>query len=1805
MSGRGSKGKGHAFPGDLIALGAKPGAGRASAPPPNPAHTAHAPPVKKMKGAEARERLGRSWENVAEEVEMTELVATIEACYRSGELERPIALVCGAVKLLRASRAKPDPVAWMSLVHLAKRLPDLLCSEPVREALCSLLKRDVRESFKSKGNCLVSVLAANVLYSAFQDASQWPEQFLRVYLEDAIGERVWVDQPECRQFVENILTAFNTILPPSVRSGEEGGALACPSPPTGSSSGSRTPTRTDEEIQVIELPINKEPVEEVGVTPRYSAMPDVVEQITVGVVKEQLNRRTQGQQSENITRNFIRLLTFATGLAEIRLLVASKLEMWLINPKISRSAQELLKSVCLNCVTNSPLDVEVMVQLIKQRLKTKQTITLFLSCLKDLCNAHPDNLATILKHTIFNELSNARNPNNMAMLGEMFRVNSEKAAGALAIVFLELLLQKECYLRALRILLREIVRCVRHDINLGLFCTFMMTSQLKDRFDHFKEFEFKERMFTSLVDLITQAIFLTITPQVREAFSALSRGDRKCDITAYKTFLVSVSAITRDTVWWLHDVVPKLFKPDHSTYSKMLYKSLFMTPTQEEYFRMDGFPSEADRPLVFKLTAEVPVQQETLLRIFLIGMSKSLPTNGQDCLTIAETLINRAAGLHVLAGKEFPILSCDKAGDFMECVWQLTAYTFPESISLPQDYKPPSMAITASYWKAWQMLLIMTAHNPEEFGTPGWKSYPTLRALMEMCITNQFVFPPPTTSQEQGDEMRAQELQVANLEKQQILEFESQLAAASSKQLITEQSSLLLSTIIGLSPRGPLRRPPQQVLDQLKQLNTHYKIGHLLCRSRKPDFLLDILQRQGSSQAMPWLADLVENSEGSFSVLPVQCLCEFLLNDALAATEEETQEQVQSRVRKRKAGELVAYLQHLLHNPASEAATCLETLDYFLARLRSEHTGARLQALAGLRLILETRLGSEERPETAEAQVEDETDWLTRLLPGLPCFPLVYTSLASSLRRACQVETDPATVSLYIRFLASTCPAAQGDPSESGPGLEELAELVLDMASLIVERSGLLPAILPQAGPAHLASISPELQQKTYAALLQVFWVYMFKVRQQDRDLDWSESQDLINVLWPGGESATLHILVVHAQIILLTFGNTDMLYNGSPQPLFSKLLEMWFPPGGDLPRAYLMDTSEEALLIQDWLKLKMIRSCIPVLVDSALRDLEPQQLVLFIQSFGIPVESMTKLLHTLDTAVTQDLEAVSESVLDKAYMGQLVAVQHNRGAQGGWVFARALDLDLSLAINQVSLPEVTNILPELVIPPRPTALIPPAHVKTSLLQILEVGPQEPGMTTKERQDSFRTLQKFLAEEISDWKPASPAPMLEATLAALQSILQTPHLATPFLAALLSKTPFSVGLLRLMTSGLRAERFRGSDQLRALLGVCRTLLTLLEQENPRKPLVALIKSFVKEVEPVQEIETSFQELDLAGQGAEEQVKLMAQEALGRGDTRDLVQRISGLLLQSHTGATGLLVDWLELLDPTIISSCPELQMKLVFGQSLRRLKGGEDARKGDKCRPYLLSLLTHQASYSVLRSTVASLLARPDPDLAPGSVLDFLSACVHIPRLWQGRDQRPPKHDRPEDVLALEAGELVSLTELVIKEATESGAGAEDTVRARLELMLRCLASDEKIARVVGHLVSLLSRPASSESRLRTVRLVLVELYHRIPGCFNSLLSYPDLELVTSVSLATSGPQSQSVLDTFTHTLLSALAATQPGKHWAAKMQVNTKQNLWIRNIVTVSGSGAVRPEADVLAPFSLPTQPPTPLLQPSRPHSG
>lgn len=68
--------------------------------------------------------------------------------------------------------------------------------------------------------------------------------------------------------------------------------------------------------------------------------------------------------------------------------------------------------------------------------------------------------------------------------------------------------------------------------------------------------------------------------------------------------------------------------------------------------------------------------------------------------------------------------------------------------------------------------------------------------------------------------------------------------------------------------------------------------------------------------------------------------------------------------------------------------------------------------------------------------------------------------------------------------------------------------------------------------------------------------------RVDDADNSWIESQDQILVTWPSGERATLLLLVVHAVIILLTYGSqcTDRAYL-----YYDSLLNLWFPAQKEL----------------------------------------------------------------------------------------------------------------------------------------------------------------------------------------------------------------------------------------------------------------------------------------------------------------------------------------------------------------------------------------------------------------------------------------------------------------------------------------------------------------------------------------------------------------------------------------------------------------------------------------------------------------
>uniref|UniRef100_H9Z7K7 Integrator complex subunit 1 n=1 Tax=Macaca mulatta TaxID=9544 RepID=H9Z7K7_MACMU len=1738
------------------------------------------------------------------EVLPTVLLDEIEAAELEGNDDRIEGVLCGAVKQLKVTRAKPDSTLYLSLMYLAKIKPNIFATEGVIEALCSLLRRDASINFKAKGNSLVSVLACNLLMAAYEEDENWPEIFVKVYIEDSLGERIWVDSPHCKTFVDNIQTAFNTRMPPRsvLLQGEAGrgaGDLGAGSSPH--------PSLTEEEDSQTELLIAEEklsPEQEGQLMPRYEELAESVEEYVLDMLRDQLNRR---QPIDNVSRNLLRLLTSTCGYKEVRLLAVQKLEMWLQNPKLTRPAQDLLMSVCMNCNTHGSEDMDVISHLIKIRLKPKVLLNHFMLCIRELLSAHKDNLGSTIKLVIFNELSSARNPNNMQVLYTALQHSSDLAPKFLAMVFQDLLTNKDDYLRASRALLREIIKQTKHEINFQAFCLGLMQERKEPQY---LEMEFKERFVVHITDVLAVSMMLGITAQVKEAGIAWDKGEKR-NLEVLRSFQNQIAAIQRDAVWWLHTVVPSISKLAPKDYVHCLHKVLF-TEQPETYYKWDNWPPESDRNFFLRLCSEVPILEDTLMRILVIGLSRELPLGPADAMELADHLVKRAAAVQA---DDVEVLKVGRT-QLIDAVLNLCTYHHPENIQLPPGYQPPNLAISTLYWKAWPLLLVVAAFNPENIGLAAWEEYPTLKMLMEMVMTNNYSYPPCTlTDEETRTEMMNRELQTAQREKQEILAFEGHLAAASTKQTITESSSLLLSQLTSLDPQGPPRRPPPHILDQVKSLNQSLRLGHLLCRSRNPDFLLHIIQRQASSQSMPWLADLVQSSEGSLDVLPVQCLCEFLLHDAVddAASGEEDDEgeskeqKAKKRQRQQKQRQLLGRLQDLLLGPKADEQTTCEVLDYFLRRLGSSQVASRVLAMKGLSLVLSEgslRDGEEKEPpmeeDVGDTDVLQGYQWLVRDLPRLPLFDSVRSTTALALQQAIHMETDPQTISAYLIYLSQHTPVEEQ---------AQHSDLALDVARLVVERSTIMSHLFSKLSPSAASDA-------VLSALLSIFSRYVRRMRQSkegEEVYSWSESQDQVFLRWSSGETATMHILVVHAMVILLTLGPPR-----ADDSEFQALLDIWFPEEKPLPTAFLVDTSEEALLLPDWLKLRMIRSEVLRLVDAALQDLEPQQLLLFVQSFGIPVSSMSKLLQFLDQAVAHDPQTLEQNIMDKNYMAHLVEVQHERGASGGQTFHSLLTASLPPRRDSTEAPKPKSS------PEQPTGqgriragtqlrvLGPEDDLAGVFLQIFPLSP-DPRWQSSSPRPMALALQQALGQELArviQGNPEVPG-ITVRVLQALATLLSSPHggalvmsmhrshfLACPLMRQLCQyqrcvpqDTGFSSLFLKVLLQMLQWLDSPGVEggplraQLRMLAGQASAgrrlsdvrggLLRLADALAFRQDLEVVSSTVRAVVATLRSGEQCSVEPELISkvlQGLMEVRSPHLEELLTAlfSATADAaspfpgckpVVVVSSLLLQEEEPlaagkldadgggleavrlgpSSGLLVDWLEMLDPEVVSSCPDLQHRLLFSR-----RKGKGQAQVPSFRPYLLTLFTHQSSWPTLHQCIRVLLGKSrEQRFDPSASLDFLWACIHVPRIWQGRDQRTPQKRREELVLRVQGPELISLVELILAEAEtrsqDGDAAACSLIQARLPLLLSCCrGDDEGVRKVTEHLSGCIQQWGDSVLG-RRCRDLLLQLY----------LQRPELRVpVPEVLLHSEGAASSSIckLDGLIHRFITLLADTSDSR---------------------------------------------------------
>ncbi|XP_076816735.1 integrator complex subunit 1-like [Clavelina lepadiformis] len=1579
-------------------------------------------------------------------------------------------LLCGAIHHLRLNRLKPDSTIVLSLLYLAKIHPEIFNNENIIESLCGLLKKDVGHDYiKSKTNNIVAIVACNILMSVLEKDESWPALIVRVFLDDSVGERIWVDHLECLQFVKNIQTAFGTKI-----------------------------ISREEKEDKISTP----DAEAYDIKPRFDDILDSIQNLTVDIVKERLSRRQAdnsvsvgvvagpGTQSSVglMGKHLIKTLVSACGMQEVRTMAIQKLEVWLQNPKLLKPAQDLLYAICVNCNTHLQEDVDVIGQMTKIRLKSKMIINHYNLCIKELIEAHPDNLKTLFSYVLYNELSNARNQSNMAVITSALQNYPEAAAKTLASVCQDLLLQQEDYLRAVRALLREIVKSSKHSIRFNALALGLMQEPDMEKYQQLDQNR-KDRYISSTSDLICLTMLLSVTPQAKEAMHVLS-GKKKTgdsfvsDVEAtYAQFKQTLAEIQHDSLWWVHVIVqPSLTKRMvHSEYIQLIHKVLFMK-APDSYHTRDNWPPDSERAFMIKSCHDSPVLEGSLLRIAAIGLSQDHPLAPPDALELINQLIRRAASL---SRPGFNPLVAERV-DLIDTILALCQYHHPGNIRLPTEYVPPSLAISQLYWGALQSLLVIASLNSTTVGHQAWTNYPMLKVFMEMTLVNRFSYPPVTVVDEDvKNKMISKEHQMALVEKSEILEFESHLAAATTHLVVTEESSLLLSQLIAMDSQGHSRRPPDRILEQMGQLSSHLQLGIWLCRSRQPDFLLEIINRHGENQSMSWLPDLVASSKGDVGLLPVQCLCEFLL-----VHDSESEKLSSGGIH---ISELISQLRKLLLSDNLEDS--LQVKQYFLKRLYSPQKVMRERARNALALVLNN--------DSEVMEVENTIDrfrWLLLHLPQLPHYASVIRPHAvEAIQAAALIESDPICVVAYVKFLANDlCQFPLLNEESHG-----ISTSYTNMtSSLLIDRRIIVEAAISLTDEKLLPDDQTCAAEMFLVSLLQIYLIHLRQAQEQDLRrrlasedgnedrMPWSDSQDEIYVKWPNNfGAATLNILVPQASIILLGFGAPTWISakNQDSQitiiehdTLYDELMGLWFSEEGYIiPQAYLMDTQEEALLTPDWLRLRMLRSeAMPStrrLAFAAVRDLEVEQLILFVQSFGIPVESMNLLLEILDSQCESNANVILNATrTNTSYMSRLIDVQEMRGCKAGSKFAQLLKsvsdgstqskAEPSCVIDLIddssdSAMDVETVLPSQLKPPQNTT-----DMKTTLKQFFSPG------------GGHSEGWSILLQSVNQVKGPNNLTAILCITSLHDLVLSDTGL--DFISCLYDCPSRACCLLRALSRAVCSPRrltkqkiinkfqkvveqihVRGINFSEKIGSRSQALLTLtsswqLHRDPSKGGHPRRMSSTSEQSSNLRQSDWSRLEEFLRDQLAfldkDEEIKakvsLVAQILLEDISHRRVLMSRGQLTHNddyfTSIGTTGLLVDWLQLLDPELLVHTPHLQRKLLF-EGGRNSLNTLDVKVPVFDQAYLLSLLAEHCNWENIHNSLQWLLSDATPDLTvelgagksdivvdAKAALDFLWVIIQAPKIWQGRENKSTSVSEP--VLQLTSSQFYRLLSYVV-----------------------------------------------------------------------------------------------------------------------------------------------------------------------------
>ncbi|KAG0223613.1 Integrator complex subunit 1 [Actinomortierella wolfii] len=790
----------------------------------------------------------------------------------------PIHRIRAALQYLKYNALKPDPVVTGGLMRLCKAMPDLFREPVISTMMIQMLRPEFTHTFKIRTNGAVVFLVCALLHQAWDDVLDWPTDFVMAYLEDALGERSWCAHADTKSFVQNVQTAFLT--DDSTADSAEGKIDTVRLDERANSSAIMAAIDLNEFTSMAEI--------------QASSIRALIKQTTLQTIWDHVPAAIGASAVDATVRSLIKVMMATVRWTEVRLKAMGCMEFWLGN--FTKNAKPLLRLILRQISQQDTLnseDVKAWEMLLDFRYSGRAHQV---EAVKDemrvaLVGLQGQELIRIgLQHIMAIELNptEMKNPYHLDLM-ELLLQSIPGLALAYAVreellrhskidnsaVEFGKLVQTRVVEAALHLnglpenltsvpVVHVVKRWIKYLGKRGSsWIIDMVVGLLEDKdllVPLYQKQERVSRYQSSLPSATTPMVWLRLLTEILcyIMLSTAIDAREQDDIRASK---VAVSQAQVFILEWLR----MTFGPsDQASYCSAPFglvpteglracvaRLLFLDPLMS--YAIDTSTQEFDTTLIFKaIEGGLPIIEEGLVSLLRL----SLPPHMS--LGLVGEYVSRALE-YSKVNSECLII---RDATVVDKIYELALFADSPDAKVVERAKAVPLAWTSSFWACSLICVMIACCNPRTLGLVVWDTIPVLRILLECSISQHYSFPPPnytSTSDPSAESLVRRSMLLDQEDKAAVLQWDPDDSEYSGSLMV-------------LNYRQPncIRRPPSEVLNELRSLNERFGLGMKLASSRDPDYLGRMV---GPNDDSAWVDKLLRDVPEILKALPASTLC--------------------------------------------------------------------------------------------------------------------------------------------------------------------------------------------------------------------------------------------------------------------------------------------------------------------------------------------------------------------------------------------------------------------------------------------------------------------------------------------------------------------------------------------------------------------------------------------------------------------------------------------------------------------------------------------------------------------------------------------------------------------------------------------------------------------------------------------------------------------------------------------------------------------------------------------------------------------